>query len=84
MAEGTYNPRVDVNIQMQWICGKVFAKEKKILYLKQQYENKPSPLTKSKALHTARKYLWSWSDVSDLASTCQLFQEDPSLIHAPT
>lgn len=56
-AKGMYNPRVDVNLQLQWICGKVFAREKKILYLNQQQKNKSSPLTKNKASHTVRKPL---------------------------
>lgn len=57
-AKGMYNPRVDVNLQLQWICGKVFAREKKkILYLNQQQKNKSSSLTKNKASHTVRKPL---------------------------
>lgn len=54
-AKGMYNPRVDVNIQLHWICGKVFAREKENTLFKPTTGKQVQPSDKKQSIAHSKK-----------------------------
>lgn len=54
-AKGMYNSRVDVNLQLQWICGKVFAREKINTLFKPTTEKQIQPSDKKQGITHSKK-----------------------------